>query len=249
MPQKYAPIPVGTVFKNKLGYQYTVVDYISCTEVVIKFDNTDKLISVAASTIRNNEIKNRFAPSVVGVGILGDCKINIRDKDYRTWRGMLTRCYGEESLKKCTSYKGCTVCPSWQIFTEFKNWFDKQQMEPNWHLDKDLLVRGNKEYGPDTCVFVPAAINSFLVDRHSERGKYPIGVTAKTKNNVTSYAARCGVFNSRVNIGSFKTPELAFEAYKITKESQAKKLAEHWKDRIDPRAYAALLNFTVQITD
>lgn len=47
----------------------------------------------------------------------------------------------------------------------------------------------------------------------------------------------------------FKTPELAFQAYKQAKEAFIKQQAEKWKDRIDIRAYEALLRYEVLITD
>ena len=50
-------------------------------------------------------------------------------------------------------------------------------------------------------------------------------------------------------LGLFKTEIEAFKAYKEAKESYLKELAEKWKDKIDIRAYEALMNYTVEITD
>ena len=41
----------------------------------------------------------------------------------------------------------------------------------------------------------------------------------------------------------------AFHAYKAVKEQHAKVLANKWKDKIEPRAYDALMNYQVEITD
>ena len=43
-------------------------------------------------------------------------------------------------------------------------------------LDKDILIKGNKIYSQDTCIFVPKAINSLFTNRKRFRGEYPIGV-------------------------------------------------------------------------
>ena len=51
------------------------------------------------------------------------------------------------------------------------------------------------------------------------------------------------------HLGYFKTEIEAFNAYKQAKESFIKEQAEKWKDKIDPRAYEALINYTVEITD
>lgn len=50
-------------------------------------------------------------------------------------------------------------------------------------------------------------------------------------------------------LGTFKTPEQAFQAYKHAKENHIKLLAEKYRGQIDPRAYEALLNYKVEITD
>ena len=47
----------------------------------------------------------------------------------------------------------------------------------------------------------------------------------------------------------FKTELEAFNAYKEAKESFVKEQANKWKGKIDERAYQALINYTVEITD
>ena len=50
-------------------------------------------------------------------------------------------------------------------------------------------------------------------------------------------------------IASFLNPIDAFNAYKQAKENYLKELANKWKDKIDDRAYNALMNYQVEITD
>lgn len=51
------------------------------------------------------------------------------------------------------------------------------------------------------------------------------------------------------HLGYFKTELEAFNAYKQAKESFIKEQANEWKDQVDPRAYEALMNYTVNIND
>ena len=51
------------------------------------------------------------------------------------------------------------------------------------------------------------------------------------------------------HLGCFKTELEAFNAYKVAKESFIKEQAEKWKGQIDDRAYEALINYQVEITD
>lgn len=50
-------------------------------------------------------------------------------------------------------------------------------------------------------------------------------------------------------IGYFTDPQSAFVVYKQAKESYIKEVAETWKDKIDPRVYDALNNWTIEVTD
>ena len=50
-------------------------------------------------------------------------------------------------------------------------------------------------------------------------------------------------------LGCFTTELEAYNAYKTAKESFVKEQAEKWKDKIDERAYNALMNYQVEIDD
>ena len=47
----------------------------------------------------------------------------------------------------------------------------------------------------------------------------------------------------------FNTELEAFKAYKTAKETFVKEKVNNWKSQIDPKAYEALMNYTVEITD
>ena len=74
-------------------------------------------------------------------------------KIYTLWRNMLKRCLSDEYKLRNPSYAECAVCNSWLDFSTFKKWVLTQDYE-NKSLDKDLLIRGNKIYSPDTCIFI-----------------------------------------------------------------------------------------------
>ena len=50
-------------------------------------------------------------------------------------------------------------------------------------------------------------------------------------------------------LGYFNTEIEAFNAYKKAKEAFIKEQAEKWKGKIDDRAYEALMDYQVEITD
>lgn len=83
---------------------------------------------------------------------------------YKKWGSMLMRCYSEKYHKRFPAYKNCTVCEEWLIFSNFRKWMASQDWGGK-HLDKDLLVEGNKVYSPETCVFISKRVNTFLQDR------------------------------------------------------------------------------------
>ena len=163
---------------------------------------------------------------------------------------MLARCYSDVYKKKKPTYEGCEVSENFVYYEHFYEWCNKQIGFGNegWHLDKDLLVKGNKVYNESTCVFIPHEINSMLTKCTASRGEYLIGVCWNKKDK--AFIARvCKNKGKREHLGFFKTEIEAFNAYKQAKEAFIKEQANKWKSQIDDRAYNALMNYTVEITD
>ena len=245
---------VGKILKSKNFGDFKVLKYNDAKDVEIQFINTGFEVVVELGSIRNGEVKDSYSPSVYGVGVTGTkypVKINgIITKEYTLWRSMLTRCYSDTYKKKQPTYEGCEVGDNFKSYEYFYEWCNKQIGFSNqdWHLDKDLLIKGNKVYSEDTCVFLPVEINSLLVKRESSRGKHPIGVHwSKTKKAFKAQV--CKNKGNQEHLGYFKTELEAFNAYKQAKESFIKEQANKFKSQIDPRAYEALINYTVEITD
>ena len=183
-----------------------------------------------------------------GVAFYDVLESMVKNNEYimstRYWHSMLGRCYSSHVHKSQPTYIGCSVHKDWHLFSNFKRWFDEHYVE-GWCLDKDILVKGNKVYSPETCCFVPNEIN--LIFSHKKRKvNLPIGVTF---NNNGKYVARATISGKETRLGQFDTPEEAFNAYKIAKEEWIKEVADKWKDQLEPRVYEALYNYQVEITD
>lgn len=160
---------------------------------------------------------------------------------YAYWYNMITRCYSIRSLKKRPTYKGCCVCNEWKYLSNFKKWFDEHYID-GYQLDKDILVKGNKVYSPETCCFVPQEINTLFCKANAIRGNYPIGVSYD--KSTSTFLVSFGVSRGR-----YKTQDAAFNAYKKAKEDYIKEVANKWKDKLEPRVYEALYNYEVEIDD
>lgn len=148
---------------------------------------------------------------------------------YNKWQNMINRCYNKKILssKKGSTYIGCTVCEEWLTFSNFKSWMETQDWEDKC-LDKDLLIRGNKLYSPDTCVFVSKTVNSFITERNFSRGAWPIGVHFQHNK----FAARCDnpFTNKKEHLGMFHSPNDAHMAWVSRKLQLAEALAKEITD-------------------
>ena len=249
---------VGKVCKSKLSGDFKIVKYNNTANVEIRFLNTGFETKVRLGSIRNGKVKDPYVPSVYGVGVVGTkypITINgVLTKEYELWQSMLRRCYSDSSKKKCPTYEGCEVSAKFKSFEYFYEWCNKQigfynqGNENPFHLDKDLLIKGNKVYSEDSCVFIPSEINLLLTKRTASRGEYLIGVSwHKTKK---AFVVRVNKNKGKPEwLGLFKTEIEAFNTYKTAKEAFIKEQANKWKSQIDPRAYNALMNYQVEITD
>lgn len=156
---------------------------------------------------------------------------------YRAWTNMINRCYNERALALQPSYRGCTVCEEWLLFSNFKKWMETQDWEGK-QLDKDLLIRGNKIYSPDTCLFLASRINYFIKETNKSRGMFKIGVSwHKWAGKFTAAASCCGKDSSKKYLGYFDTEQEAHKAWLTAKLEQARILSA---EQSDPRIAKAL---------
>lgn len=240
----------GMVYSTRNHGNVKVVEYRSATDVVVQFENTGYVTTTSTGNLKQGFVKDKTIPSVSSFGIVGDT--NIRDecgvieKEYRKWESMLDRVYARPRK----SYLDCTVSFKFQKYSDFKEWCNKQIGfdQEGWVLDKDILIKGNKEYSPETCCFVPSDINAIFIRQENIRGKHPIGVWFD-KQKGKYQADVCVGRKKRKRLGGFDTPEEAFQAYKEAKELYIKEVANKWKDQIDPRVYEALIKYEVNIDD
>lgn len=245
---------VGKVCKSKSSGDFKVLKYNGSANVEIQFLKTGYEMVARLYNIKNGEVKDPYVPSVYGVGVLGTkypSTINgVQTKEYVLWCGMLQRCYSDVYKKKYATYIDCEVSDNFKSYEYFYEWCNKQVGFGNegWHLDKDLLVKGNKVYSESTCIFLPKEINLVLTKREALRGEYLIGVSWSNTNK--AFVAQVGKNKGGSEwLGYFKTEIEAFNAYKQAKEAFVKERANKWKSQIDERAYEALMNYTVEITD
>ena len=245
---------VGRVFKSKSSGDFKIVEYNDSRNVEIKFTNTGFEMVAHLGHIRSGKVKDPYMPSVFGVGVSGNkypFRIDgIKTKEYALWCDMLRRCYSDAYKKRQPTYEGCKCSDNFKSYEYFYEWCHNQIGfgVSDFELDKDLLVKGNKIYSENICVFIPSEINSLLTKRESSRGKHLIGVcwSKRDKSFVAQVSKNKG---KREHLGYFKTEIEAFNAYKEAKETFVKELANKWEGKIDPRAYEALMSYQVEITD
>ena len=253
MSKQLLSVEKGQVYLTNEGYRVEIVECKSFKEVLIKFLEEDNLTKwVSAKEILNGRIKNPYHRGVRGVGFFGagpfvskmkeDSKKST--KEYVHWSSMLTRCYTEEYQLRFPTYIGCLVDEQWHNYQEFAEWCQWQVgFDSGYVLDKDILVKGNKVYSPETCAFIPAELNNLVVTQVKLGKGVPAGISFQ--NGCQKYIVSCAIDGKNKNLGRYKCPQQAFAVYKEFKENLVRERAEKYKDNLDYRAYHAFMNFKV----
>lgn len=153
---------------------------------------------------------------------------------YTKWYDMLRRVYSKRDLERYPSYKGCTIEEEWKYLTNFIKWVDTQPNKDwlNCHLDKDLLVLGNKHYSSETCVFIPPKLNTFLTDSAGIRGEFPVGVHKDKRRCAKPFEALCNnpFSGEREYLGRYSSAIEAHNAWKNRKHELCAIWATHLED-------------------
>lgn len=244
---------LGNTYTTREGYEITIVEYKDRLNCTVEFKNGYRLENTSLQNVKKGLIKNPYHPTIYNIGYLGHGKYKSsifgrKTYLYKTWMSMFSRCYDEKVHERQPNYKDVDVCAEWYNFQNFAQWMEGKynpETMQGWHLDKDILVKGNKLYSPETCDFVPKVVNSLLILKKRSRGNCPIGLSKKGNK----YEVRVSNAFSKGYKGSYDSIEEAFKIYKVEKEKHIKEVADKWKDLISVRIYNALYNYEVDITD
>ncbi|AIW03249.1 hypothetical protein CPT_Mater92 [Bacillus phage Mater] len=247
-------VTVGTKRLNNYGSEMVVVEYNNWKDMVVEFKEGYR-VRVNLSNFNRGEVKNVYDRTIYRTGFTGEGPFKSYDEnhkataEYKTWKQMLRRCYDKAHQEKWPTYIGCEVSEKWHNFQTFAAWYNENiyNASETVCLDKDILIKGNKVYSPDTCIFVPERINLLFVKSNRTRGDLPIGVVFDKSRG--KYAAKFRYQGQTKNLGRFTTVEEAFLAYQTAKEKYIKETANQYKEFIPERLYNALIAYKVDITD
>ena len=154
---------------------------------------------------------------------------------HRVWEKMLERAYCPAYHARNPTYIGVTVCEEWHSFMSFRAWMETQDWQGK-QLDKDIIAPGNKVYSPDTCVFVPPAINTLLIDSAASRGEWPIGVSWQAASK--KFQARISIAGRDKHLGYFTCPH---EAHMTWRKAKVRIVRETAYEQADIRLKRGLL--------
>lgn len=153
----------------------------------------------------------------------------------RLHNNVTQRCSKDSALQKIhnKAYDGVTLSDLFKNQNSFCDWVVKQVgWGFGYQLDKDLLVENNRHYSEDTCCFLPRAINSSI----NSKGKVSV------QKRIGYFLAVSSAYSQGVNLGKYDTLEEAEQACKDFKQSRISRLAELYKQNLDPRAYDKLIS-------
>ena len=245
---------VGFTNVNMDNKTFTVIEWIDKNHFKIKFEESGYETIVMRKELSNGRIRDIYTPYLYGIGYIGECNYHSNKKIHQTWRGMLERCYDEKRRHKNPTYEDCYVCEEWYNFSNFSKWYEENYYECNDEkmcLDKDILIKGNKIYSPQTCIFVPYRINELFTKSNKTRGNLPIGVSWKKKNN--KFQVQCSILENGKKtmkyLGLYIDLNEAFQIYKQFKENYIKQVADEYKPYIPKGLYDAMYKYEVEIND
>lgn len=218
-------------------------------------DDSEQFILNVMNDIRykpDNWSKQTAKRVMYGVGYHGILYTNSNEESYKRWHWIMNRCYSNAIHELQPEYKECTVCEEWKNYSNFKLWYEQHIIEIRmfdeaFELDKDILIKGNTVYSPETVCFVPKMINSVLTNGKKNRGDYPLGVYFDKDKK--KYVANMSFAGKNIKLGAYETAEAAFTRYKEYKEDFIKDIAEQHKDKIPDKIYQAMMNWQIEITD
>ena len=255
---------VGDIVKNnKQQLEMQILEIIDSQRIKIKFLKSGYETIVYKHNFYAGRVRDKFSGmnkdyryGYIGNGNYKDENGN-KSKSYSYWAHMIRRScdLNFKSDSRNLAYADVSVCDEWLNFENFDKWFNENYYECPFGgfmcLDKDILVKHNKVYSPETCCFVPNNINVLFLKQkyHKDKG-IPFGSKlGKNADGSIKYIVRTTEYRKEKNIGTYKTKEEAFFAYKQEKERYIKEVAELYKPYIPKNVYDAMMKYEVEEND
>lgn len=254
--QSHANSRIGERSYNSNGTSMEIIRYNGCEDITVLFEDGYEH-KTTYGNFKKGKVRNYYDRTVYNVGYIGVGEHKNQTLVYYCWHNMIKRCYNEEYKKSHPGYDGCTVDDFWHNFQNFATWWEDNYYEVGdevMTLDKDILVKGNRIYSPETCLIVPMRVNSLFIKSPNTTSNLPIGVIYSNRTGIHGGKRYIGAFTSPYNRKkkqnkAFHTIEDAFVFYKTHKDIIIKEVAEEYKGKVPRQVYDALLKYEVEITD
>lgn len=214
---------IGETNKNSKGTEMKIVGFRGNRDIDVRFlDEHGVVVRTTYQNFKRGSVRNPYDITVRGVGYLGEGPYKTRvdgklTDAYDTWDSILDRCYSpRERDRYRTYYHICTVCKEWFNYQAFARWYNDNwyPCEGRLHIDKDILVKGNKVYSPEKCILIPQRFNMiFMSKERSVDADLPCGVHRTRTSN--KYVVE---FN-RNYLGTFDSAEEAAIAHETAKRN------------------------------
>lgn len=172
----------------------------------VKFLNTGNIDEYRRDAVYKGEIRDKYAVSFLGIGIIGNIKTRGKYKPYYLiWRNLLQRCYSGTNK----AYSNVSVCERWKTFEFFYNdiplidgWNRELFEAGELDFDKDYKQEFNmsKVYSLETCCWLPKSQNRCLQDgqQHKFKATSPNG-TVFYDRNITAFAREHGLERKQIS--------------------------------------------------
>lgn len=238
----------GEVYEVPTG-KFTIIelDKVTYKHALIEWIETGNTQRIRLDVIKLGNIKNPFYPSVEGVGYLGVGDYSTKDRArYNSWASMIARCYRTKLKERHKTYEDCYCSEEWKNYQNYSKFYEEYTWKQSgWHLDKDLLILGNKKYSQETCVFLPPELNNLNLScsprgRESASGYMSVTLCpASGKWMAQGRNPKRGFKKS--TLGRFVTPEEAAAVVALSEQEMFLHIAASYKDILDPRAIQAFV--------
>lgn len=172
----------------------------------VRFLNTNNIDEFRKDAVYRGEIRDKYATSLLGTGVIGNIKTRGKYKQYYTvWRNLIYRCYDKSNK----AYKNVSVCERWKTFEFFykdipliEGWDIKMFETGQLDLDKDSKQEfcQSKIYSVETCRWLPKSQNRHLQDGQQRRFKAvaPDGGVYYDRN-ISEFARKHGLERKQIS--------------------------------------------------